>query len=69
MYSNLVNQGGYIVFDDYNDSMYSPSVKLAVDDIVKKLNGYDIIGTVPNEFGARPENLKDGNCFIIKKII
>jgi hypothetical protein len=38
-------------------------------DIVKKLNGYDIIGTVPNEFGARPEDIKDGNCFIIKKII
>ena len=69
MYSNLVNQGGYIVFDDYNDNTYSPSVKSAVDDIVKKLNGYDIIGTVPNEFGARPENMKDGNCFIIKKIM
>lgn len=69
MYSNLVNQGGYIVFDDYNDSIYSPSVKLAVDDIVKKLNGYDVIGTVPNEFRARPESMKDGNCFIIKKMI
>lgn len=69
MYSNLVNQGGYIVFDDYNDNTYSPSVKSAVDDIVEKLNGYDIIGTVLNEFGARPKNMKDGNCFIIKKTI
>jgi predicted O-methyltransferase YrrM len=69
MYSNLVNKGGYIIFDDYNDKEYSPSVKIAVDHIVKNLTDYEIIGTIPNEFGARPENMKDGNCFIIKKIV
>lgn len=69
MYSSLVNIGGYIVFDDYNDYVYSPAVKLAVDDIIKNLVGYEIIGTLPNEFGARPAHLKDGNCFIMKKTL
>ena len=34
----------------------------------RNIEGYDIIGTLPNIYGAKPINLKDGNCFIIKKI-
>jgi cephalosporin hydroxylase len=67
LYSNLVKSGGYIVFDDYNDYIYSPEVKLAVDYLIKNVNGYEIIGTLPNNFGAKPKDLKEGNCFIIKK--
>lgn len=69
LYKDLVNVGGYIVFDDYNDWQYSPEVKLAVDDIIKdNKNYYNIIGTLPNIFGARPADLLEGNEFIIQKI-
>lgn len=68
LYSTIVKSGGYIVFDDYNDSEFSPNVKLAVNDIIKNLNGYEVIGTLENIFGARPKELKEGNCFILKKI-
>jgi len=67
-YNDLINHNGYIVFDDYNDYEYCPEVKQAVNEIVSKLNGYEIIGTFKNELGARPTELIDGNCFIIKKI-
>lgn len=68
LYSDLVKSGGYIVFDDYNDYIYSPEVKPAVDDLINKFEGYEVIGCLPNTFGARPAELKEGNCFIIKKI-
>lgn len=68
MYSDLVNIGGYVVFDDYNDSVHSPDVKLAVDSLVPSLVDYEIIGTFENTLGAYPSELKEGNCFVIKKI-
>lgn len=69
LYKDLINVGGYIVFDDYNDWQYSPEVKLAVDDIIKSnKDDYNIIGTLPNIFGARPADLLEGNEFIIQKI-
>jgi predicted O-methyltransferase YrrM len=68
LYSPLVKEGGYIVFDDYNDHRYSPNVKIAVDEIIKSIQNYEIIGTLPNIYGARPDSLKEGNCFIIKKV-
>lgn len=68
IYSPMVKSGGYIVFDDYNDKQYSPQVGPAVDEIISTLNGYEIIGTLPNIFNARPSDFKDGNCFVIKKI-
>lgn len=68
MYSHLVRDNGYIIFDDYNDSEHSPGVKIAVDKLVKTIgDDYEIIGTLPNTFGARPEEFNDGNCFILKK--
>lgn len=68
MYSDLVNIGGYVVFDDYNDSVHSPDVKLAVDGLVPSLADYEIIGTFENTLEAYPSELKEGNCFVIKKI-
>jgi cephalosporin hydroxylase len=69
LYSPFVSKNGYIIFDDYNDSHHSPDVKKAVNNIIEKITNYEIIGTIPNTFNARPKELTDGNCFIIKKII
>jgi len=68
MYSDLVNIGGYVIFDDYNDSVHSPDVKLAVDSLVPSLVDYEIIGTFENTLGAYPSELKDGNCYVIKRV-
>jgi len=70
LYEKMVVSGGYIVFDDYYDNTSSPGVRKAVDDLVKTINGYEIIGTLVNEFNARgfSEDFKLNNCFIIKKL-
>lgn len=47
-YSPLVVSGGFIIFDDYLDAKHSPEVRKAVDDLVKDLEGYEIIGSLPN---------------------
>jgi predicted O-methyltransferase YrrM len=68
LYEDLVSIDGYIVFDDYNDSQYSPDVNGAVNNIVSNLKNYEVIGTIENSLGAYPSSLIEGNCFIIKKI-
>jgi predicted O-methyltransferase YrrM len=69
MYSKLVISGGYIIFDDYNDNVHSPQVKPAVDYITTTVSDeFEIIGTFKNIMKARPSNLIDGNCFVIRKI-
>jgi hypothetical protein len=69
LYKDLVNVGGYIVFDDYYDDVHSPDVKKALDEIIlPNLVDFEIIGTLENTLGAYPSELKDGNCFIIKKV-
>jgi predicted O-methyltransferase YrrM len=65
IYSKYVKEGGYIVFDDYNDIQHSPEVKKAVDSLI--FNNYEISGLFGDEFGARPSGLKS-NEFVIKKI-
>jgi len=68
MYSPLVKENGYIIFDDYNDPQNSPGVKIAVDKLVSTIgDNYEIIGTLPNVFKARPEDVNDGNCYILRK--
>ncbi len=67
-FSDLVASGGFIVFDDYNDEKYSPEVKLFVDSVIKnQTDKYEILGTFDNELGAYPSELKEGNCFVIRK--
>lgn len=71
-YEIFVNSGGYIVFDDYLDYMYSPDVKKAVDFIVSKLDKtkYEIIGSLPNfqnSFTNYTKEFTHLNEFIIKK--
>ena len=69
MYSDLVVVGGYIVFDDYYDNLHSPDVKTALDEtILPNLVDYEIIGTLENTLGAYPSELKEVNCFVIKRI-
>lgn len=68
LYSEMVVSGGYVVFDDYNDKVHSPGVKLAVDELIETLTEYEVIGTLENKFGARPSSLKEGNCFVLRKL-
>ena len=69
LYEGLVKKGGYIVFDDYNDSQHSPEVKPAVNDLVNQISTqYEIIGAIPNLYNAKPLELKEGNEFVIKKL-
>jgi cephalosporin hydroxylase len=68
IYEDLVPVGGYIVFDDYHDTVHSPEVNGAVKNIVANLNNYEIIGTIENTLGAYPKELIEGNCFVIKKM-
>lgn len=69
LYKDLVNVGGYIVFDDYNDWEFSPEVRIAVDNIISIYGSdYKVIGTLPNTLGARPADLLNGNEFIIQKL-
>jgi hypothetical protein len=68
MYSHLVKDNGYIIFDDYNDLQNSPGVKIAVDKLVNTIGSeYEVIGALPNIFKARPEDMDNGNCFILRK--
>lgn len=69
MYSNMVNPGGYVVFDDYNDKLFSPEVHDAVEYIVRHQlrDEYDVIGTFENTLGAFPVEIAEGNCFILRK--
>jgi predicted O-methyltransferase YrrM len=68
LYEGLVKSGGYVIFDDYRDEG-CPETKIAVDEIVETVKErYNVVGTLPNIFGARPDTLIKGNDFIIQKI-
>ena len=58
LYERLVVPGGYIIFDDHNDKLYSPEVGPAVDDLAAKgfFLAYDALGVVApfsNDFVLR----------------
>jgi hypothetical protein len=71
-YSNLVTVGGYIIFDDYMDKMYSPEVKHGVDFIVDNLleDKYEIIGSVSYDLISKTNcpHFISSNEFVLKKI-
>jgi predicted O-methyltransferase YrrM len=66
-YNKHVNKGGFIIFDDYNDTVFSPEVKKAVNDIVHSLDStkFEIIGDLPNIHNLD----KDNNNYIHKGVI
>jgi len=68
-YKDLVNSGGYVIFDDYHDYEYSPEVKHGVDMIVKEylFDEYEVLGFMYNKLGAYPKNMIYNNEFVIKK--
>jgi len=73
-YATWVIPGGFVIFDDYHDDKYSPEVRPAVDLIVSKLlnnastGNWEIWGTFKNRHRARPALMRNGNCFIIRKL-
>ena len=58
LYERFLVTGGYIIFDDYNDTKSSPEVGLAINELHRKgfFDRYTVIGSIP-EFK---------NSFIIK---
>jgi predicted O-methyltransferase YrrM len=71
IYSKYLNNGGYIIFDDYNDNQYSPQVNGAVNYIVDNLldDSYVVIGDLYYpELKFTNLNKKTSNDFILKKI-
>ena len=68
----MVKNGGYIVFDDYMDNIYSPEVKGAVDYIITNLldNNYEIIGSLIYPELTLTNIVKtSSNEFIIRKLL
>lgn len=68
-YYDLVNSGGYVVFDDYNDVHYSPQVKHAVDFIVSDFlfGQFEVIGCFRNSLMAYPSDMVYNNQFILRR--
>jgi predicted O-methyltransferase YrrM len=68
-YSDIVQSGGYVVFDDYHDVHYSPQVKHAVDYIVSDLlfDQYEVIGSFRNSLKTYPSEMIYNNEFILRK--
>jgi predicted O-methyltransferase YrrM len=73
-YKDFVNPGGFIVFDDYEDYEFSPEVRVAVDEIVSRIdtNKFNIIGTfkkIKNVYdGCSSRKLEYYNEYIIQKV-
>jgi len=70
-FNEFVAEGGFIVFDDYQDSVHSPEVKPAVNAIVKQITAnnlpFEIIGSPPNYNNVYPSSLPQLNEFIIRR--
>jgi len=68
-YCDLLNYGGYVVFDDYHDVHYSPQVKHAVDYIVSDFlyGKFEVIGAFKNNLKAFPSEMIYNNQFILRK--
>lgn len=72
-YMPLLNNGGFLVFDDYLDFLYSPEVNKTVNRIAQEIDvsKYELIGTFPNYQRAMPvEQTMNGNLneFVIYKL-
>ncbi len=70
-YKDLVNDGGFIIFDDYNDFGWNPVVKHGVDMIVNEylFDDYEVLGFVYNKLKATPDTMIYNNEFVLRKKI
>lgn len=68
-YCDLLNYGGYVVFDDYHDVYYSPQVKHAVDYLVSDFlfEKFEVIGSFKNVLNVYPSEMVYNNQFILRK--
>jgi predicted O-methyltransferase YrrM len=68
-YSPLVRKGGYLIFDDYLDSLHSPEVKVVVDEMLQsgEFKNYDIIGSLKYDILYDFSDMESSNLFILKK--
>ena len=50
IYQQFLKPGGFVVFDNYNDEVYTPEARRAIDDIVRSLSDkeYLPVGCIPN---------------------
>lgn len=50
LYERFVVPGGYVIFDDYEDAVYSPDVKVAVNEMNARglFRDFEVIGPVTN---------------------
>jgi len=48
LYSGLLAEGGYMVFDDYADVKHSPEVKTAIDELYRfgMFKGFEVLGPI-----------------------
>ena len=66
-YAPMVNPGGFVVFDDYDDPLWSPEVRIAVDRIASGCgDGWNVVGLVEDRLAIQ-DGYK-GNEFIIQKL-
>ena len=63
LYSPLVANGGFVVFDDFMDTSYSGGVREAIMNLIRdgeiSLEKYDVMGSVQNVMGAGPVFVDD----------
>lgn len=70
-YYSLLNEGGYLIFDNYNTA--SGEVKKAVDNLmlgISKnlfLGQFDILENIKNSKKAEPIDMAKNNCFMIHR--
>ena len=69
-YSTILKSGGWIIFDDYMDSVHSPEVNYAVNDIIKSIDPekYIPIGSIKYDLLKEFSDLDTSNLYIIKKL-
>jgi ectoine hydroxylase-related dioxygenase (phytanoyl-CoA dioxygenase family)/predicted O-methyltransferase YrrM len=68
-YADLVEIGGYLIFDDYLDQWDCPDVRKAVDEIVRNYgSSFEIIGCLDYDFLNEFTHLEKNNLFIMRKV-
>lgn len=68
-YAELVEIGGYLIFDDYLDEWDCPEVRKGVDEIINKFgDSFEMIGCLEYDLLKEFTTLPANNLFIMRKI-